>query len=549
DQWKELETYTSESTDLMMSINEFMKSRAEIEANYAHQIQKLVKPHKDEIAKKSAKGGLSSKILMESSLGKAWVQILNEADNVATIHFGTSDKINTELRKTIKYQSQDNEKKFKEKFDKIRKATAELQAQVVAMEKLHDKFEYEKKNMEAAKAYHLKVSANKNSTQKEIETAKYDAEKKAIAASDAMAFYQKSIVETNEKKTKHFTAVLPAILNEVQTDNENFCIRATKVALMRYFELFSTIVPMYIQGHEELSTVFQEVNADRDSELVVSMLKLDEEFPPADYTFEEKAVEYICMFFQTSSLTGRILSLPEMQTLSDDDDSILAQPPKKARKLAADRVKAFEKDIAESEKKKQAVESLLAVCAAKASPDPKQVSELTFQKETLEVKLSNWGLRKHKLQSFIASVDKAAPPELPAHLSGKTVQPIVTSPVSYSAGPVLSSPTSNEGKFASSPSNATAPSATAATPGSVDAHSTTAVSGSETSAWGGNGGSNLGGIKKVGKMIYDFQAAPNSQEISANIGDDVEVLEEQDDGWWKVRVFSSGEWKEGLVPG
>ncbi|KAJ3008072.1 UNVERIFIED_CONTAM: hypothetical protein HDU68_003239 [Siphonaria sp. JEL0065] len=303
---------------------------------------------------------------------------------------------------------------------------------------------------------------------------------------------------------------------------------------------------MYIQGHEELSTVFQEVNADRDTELVISMMKLDEEFPPADYTFEEKALARDANFKRPGvqnkpGTASHSRSATETLSLDiDDDDSILSQPPKKGRKLAADRVKAFEKDIAESEKKRQAVESLLAVCATKATPDPKQVSELTFQKETLDLKLDNLGLRRHKLQTYIAGIDKAAPPELPAHLSGKTVQPISTSPVSYSSGPVVTSPvvgSSDDKPKTTSVTN---------TPANTGATGDAVVAGSE---WGGNGGSNLPGTKKVGKMIYDFQAAPNSQEISAKTGEDVEVVEEQDDGWWKVRVFTGGEWKEGLVPG
>ena len=37
-------------------------------------------------------------------------------------------------------------------------------------------------------------------------------------------------------------------------------------------------------------------------------------------------------------------------------------------------------------------------------------------------------------------------------------------------------------------------------------------------------------ISDRAKMVYDFEAAPGSQEISVSAGDVVEVLERQDDG-------------------
>ncbi|KAJ3142557.1 Formin-binding protein 1 [Physocladia obscura] len=520
DQWKDVESYTAEGTELMMGINEFMKRRAEIEAEYGHSLQKLVKPYRDEIAKKTTKGGLPIKALLESSLGKAWQQVLTEADNVATIHFGVSDKINTELRKTIKYQSQDNEKKFKEasnfscfpglifgrqKFDKIRKANTELQAQVAAMEK-----------------------------------AKADAEKKALAASDAMAFYQRAIAQ------------------EVQTDDENFRVRATKVALMKYYELYSSLIPMYIEGLETMSATFEQISADHDTELVISLMRLDDEYPPPDYTFEEKALARDANHKRpgpSGKNTGHSRAATETLLDIDDDDSLMIQPPKKGRSLAVTRVKLFDKDIAENERKRQAVESLLAICATKPT-DAKQITELNFQKQSLDLKIDNLGLRKHKLQTYVATIDKTPVPELPATLAGKFIQPISTviSPVSYSAG------------FVSSPIGATRSSSSGVLSGSNKDLAVGAAAGTlaqqvpqisnqsqvqspgkstEPNSWSGVSVTD----SKKAKMIYDFQAAPGGSEISANVGDDVEIIEQQDDGWWNVRVFTQGEWRTGLIPG
>ncbi|KAI8621808.1 hypothetical protein BC830DRAFT_73493 [Chytriomyces sp. MP71] len=541
DQWREVEAYTAEGSELMFSINEFMKKRADIEADYAHALQKLIKPYRDEIAKKLVKGTPHTKVLLESSFGRAWQQILSEADNIATIHFGVNDKINTELRKTIKYQSQDNEKKFKEKFDKIKKANTEFQQQVASMEKLHDKFESDRKNMEAATAYLEKVQKNKNSTQKELDLAKTDYEKKAFAATDSMAAYQKAIVDTNAKKLSHFTGFLPSILNEIQTDDENFRIRATKVAMMKYYELYSSLIPMYIDGLEGMSGVFESVAADQDSQLLVSVLKTEDEFPPGDYTFEEKALARDMNYKKpgVQKAAGHSRSATETLLDAEDDDSIMSQPPKKGRKLAADRVKVLEKDLTDSEKKRQAVESLLAACARKESSDPKQVSELTYQKQTLDVKIDNFGIRRHRLLTYIAGIDKTAPPELPAHLNGKTIQDIATasSPVSYAGASPVSPVTATTAAVNDSGAGIEKKMAAALSSSAGEINNT----------WGGGG--QKGEQVKRAKMIYDFQAAPGSQEVSAMAGDMLEVLEEQDDGWWKAKVFTQGEWKQGLIPG
>ncbi|KAJ3283333.1 Formin-binding protein 1 [Rhizoclosmatium sp. JEL0117] len=533
-----------------MSINEFMKRRAEIEAEYAHSLQKLVKPCKDEITKKMGRGGVAVKTVLESSMGKAWQQMLVEADSVATVHFGISDKINTELRKTLKYQSKENDAKFKEKFDKIRKGTAELQTQVNAMEKLREKFEAEKKNMETAKAYLAKVSANKNTAQKDLDTAKADADKKALAASDAMEAYQKIIVETNAKKQTHFLEFLPQVLTDIQTDDENFRIRATRTALQKYYEFYSSLIPMYIEGLEEMSTVFGNVNADSDTQFAIACLRIDDEYPPADFGFEERASARDANFKKPGSLkvaaalggaaavVGGVASTAHSRSGTeslldvDDDDTILTAPPKKGRSLAVTRIKSFDKEITDATAKLSAVESLLAVVSTKSSADPKQLNELTFQKQSLATRIDNLGLRKHRLQVYVAGIDKAKEPELPESLRGKSIQAgdVLPSPVSYSAGPTtivpivttasLTSPTANK-------MDVTSPTGEAET---VSAPAPVAPQ------------------KKNGKMLYDFQAAPNSQEISANTGDDVQLVDAQDDGWSKVRVCSNGVWKEGLVP-
>jgi hypothetical protein len=45
---------------------------------------------------------------------KAWQQVLAEAETQAECHTVIGEKLDTDIRKTMKYQAQENEKKLKE---------------------------------------------------------------------------------------------------------------------------------------------------------------------------------------------------------------------------------------------------------------------------------------------------------------------------------------------------------------------------------------------------------------------------------------------------
>ncbi|KAI9325314.1 hypothetical protein DFJ73DRAFT_869932 [Zopfochytrium polystomum] len=577
DQWHEVEEFVSEGVRFMHGINEFMKKRAEIELEYSRSMGRLIKPYKDEIARRSGdkKASPVTKAIVDSTSMQAWTQVLAEAENIATIHQSISDKLDHELRKTIKYQANDNDKKIKEMFDEIRKANLEMQKQLTTLDRSRERFEVEKKSMEAARSAFEKISKNTKATDKEIEAAKAESDKRALLATDAMEAYQKCIGETNEKKNNHYTNFLPNILRDVQTNNENFNIRATRVALVKYHELLSTVIPTTIEGHENLSAAVQQMSAERDSELLISNLKTDEPVPP-DYLFEEKASAKDMTVKRPA--TARTLARTESERLmdKDDDDTILAMPPKKGRRAAVERIKALERDQYDLEKKRQAVELLLHTYHQKPNKDPKNLDELNTQTAVLSVRLDNLGLRRHRLEAFVASIDNQPPPDLPAHLAGKSIQP-VPSPVhcfptiAPDAGGVSSptgaagSATANGGVVVESPAGANG-AAAAGSGGSNESLSGGA---------GGVGGSSgfaasprkaslnvLQSSKAVAKewstaasgpgrvrMMYDFEAAPGSQELSAAAGDVLEVLEKQDDGWWKAKLFVGGVWKEGFIPG
>lgn len=63
------------------------------------------------------------------------------------------------------------------------------------------------------------------------------------------------------------------------------------------------------------------------------------------------------------------------------------------------------------------------------------------------------------------------------------------------------------------------------------------------------GTSLLATSNKIMKVAYDFNATPDSEEISVFAGQEVTILEPEDGGWcWVLAKFQDGQTREGFVP-
>ncbi|KAJ1569095.1 hypothetical protein HK405_009966 [Cladochytrium tenue] len=513
----------------MRGINDFMKRRAEIEAEYSRSLQRLVKPYRDEIAKKAAdkRGSPVIKAVAErrsSTSMQAWTQILTEAENVATVHQTLSDRLDHELRKTVKYQANDNEKKIREMFDDIRKANLDMQKQLTVLEKNRERFETEKRNMEIARGNYDRVAKNPKAAEKDLEQAKTEAEKRALAATDAMDAYQQCI--------GLYVYIESPPYPEVQTNNENFNIRATRMALVKYHEFLSAAIPPVSEALEAMCASVQKMSAENDSNLLILHAKTDEQVPP-DYLFEEKASAKDVVVKRPAQARSLARSASLRTVDKDDDDLVMALPPKKARRAAAERVKALEKDQVDLEKKKQAVELLLSAYQQKPTKEQRNLDELVNQSGALAIRLDNIGLRRHRLLSFISSIDKQPAPELPAHLIGKSIQALPTyaaavpqsaSPLSAGVQPPLDTGSAED--VSSLVASPIASNESLSSPVIKKVNGSLSMVGESTGAWTSE--STKAGSRV--RMLYDFEAAPGSQELSVSAGDILEVLERQDDG-------------------
>lgn len=136
------------------------------------------------------------------------------------------------------------------------------------------------------------------------------------------------------------------------------------------------------------------------------------------------------------------------------------------------------------------------------------LKDLEEQTSSINKKLDNAQLKRHRIQVYIASCDGTAPPDLPSHLQGKTLGSPIT-PLSVDEAPqdsrIVLDTIDPIGWGKGKPPTLTS------LPSAPDAASL---------------------IKPICtvKVLYDFEATPNSQEMSVSAGDVVDVIDKQDDG-------------------
>ncbi|KAJ3410801.1 hypothetical protein HDV05_003230 [Chytridiales sp. JEL 0842] len=602
DQWREVENFGMDGVQFLNDVSEFFRRRAELEQEYARGLQKLVRPFKDDIQRTILDKKVYAKAVISSTVVQAWSQLLNENDNLASIHLNLASNLD-DVKKNIKTQATENQKKIKDKFDEIKKSNLELQRCVEKMDRLRERYMADKRGIEGAFAYQEKLMKNPKTAEKDLEAAKADADKKALVASESMEAYQEAMRETNEKKNKLFREFIPSILNELQADDENHRVNLIKNSFAKYYELSNEVLPKTQKGLEAMNTVFETISPQYDRDLLVKQIK-SAEGVPADYQFEEKGAA------NDFAAKGRQRSPSEK---ADNDDEIFALPDKrKGRRMAVDRIKILDRELVDLEKKRQAVEVLLGVYNQKAAKDPRYQQELLCQKASLDIRVDNNGLKKHMLQVYIAQTDNQNPPPLPYHLVGKSIQsptvqlnfpevspvvqtaPALTVTATTTATAMMSSKFDDFGDFiemppssqslianmsismqhppasipklgsgfeqdlfglshdtgksitgAEAPSNMAMPSMDSAWGAPV---SLPPVSKASDSEWGAPVSSPPVAKGSRAKLSYDFVGAPRSQELSCKQGEEVEIIEQRDDGWWRVRINRDGIISDGIIP-
>ncbi|KAH6570067.1 hypothetical protein BASA60_007938, partial [Batrachochytrium salamandrivorans] len=495
DQVAIIETYADHGVQFMEKINDFMKQVSTIHAEEARSILKVVKQHKDEIARKSndKTNATFNKAVLGSTLAQSWQLILTETETTANYKLEICDKIDTEIRKNIKHQGKDNEKMNKQRFDDIRKANVELKKVVDNLEKMQQRYEKTMKDMDMAKTTFENAEKDQNSTKKLIDQLKAE----NIQTAD------------DENKTA-------------------FC----KSSLQGYVDLNTSVMPKIEKSYQLMTDAVSNINSTSDMDMFIKCFKTNDPYPEDFQMSDTQEIENGKKTFM------RGMSKSREDRLEDQiEDQIVSLPAKQGRKKAVDRVKVHEKEIADVEKKRQGVHRLFLAYKEKptSGSDTKIIDDLVCQKTLLEKRIDTLMLKKYKLLTYISTIDGVSPPELPIPARDRV---ITTSPLSMAS---ISSPSDRDLTGRSPLENSVSPSKI-----SIQSPLSVPIMPSQPSLGTPVSGKFLGG-PSIGQVtvMFEFEAAAGSQEMSIKAGQVLDVIEKQDDGWWRCRHGD----QEGYVPG
>jgi hypothetical protein len=180
---------------------------------------------------------------------------------------------------------------------------------------------------------------------------------------------------------------------------------------------------------------------------------------------------------------------------------------KDGRKKAVDRIKHHEKEKAELDKRKEGLEIIMSYY--RNQPEifrgAKVDKDINDQLKVAEGRIDAIAIKIHKLQTYIANADGSKPPpDLPAHLKNMATDASINSWIEFQM-PVI--PTAQNNSWGSPHMQKKTKSA-----------------------------SSLAEDVFTAKVIYDFEAAPNSEEMPVKAGDMVTITETNADGWWKAAL-------------
>ncbi|KAJ3117402.1 hypothetical protein HK098_006256 [Nowakowskiella sp. JEL0407] len=477
-------------------------------------------------------------------------------------------------------------------FDEIRDLINQFKKAVEHLERMRNKYEQADKDRASALVAYNKANADINATKKDVERLRQESERRTAMALNAMEDYTKCIAETNELKNKHYTELLPAVLDKFQTDDETERIDFARTHLMKYAEICLTQIPTETQSLESMKATFNTINSQYDSELFIKMMRTGCEIPP-DYEFQQKALVGAISPKKPSSSFGKTLTKSPSKLTPDDniEDAILAIPGNKGKKKANERIKVLDKEVIECEKKLHGLESMMEHKKLKSEGEREHLDqELQEQQAKLQQKRESLLQKREKLRLFISGIDgssyisqtrspdetssisqtesfsssiSSSSPSRSTNLDTKLKSPPLRTLSRQDEEDEVEKVTNWDAKSQSKKSSDTSSKKSGETVGTKSLTATPSFSGGappppppmpmflSNAAIPDNGALAIKKAKRVmAQVLYDFDAEPDTEEMGVKTGDVLEILEKQDDGWWRAKFENeNGDEVEGLVPG
>ncbi|KAI8915969.1 hypothetical protein EDD86DRAFT_197318 [Gorgonomyces haynaldii] len=473
-------------------LNDFMKAIIAAENQYAQALLRAAKPIKDDFARKQNEKNAFHKTVFDGTNYQALQFCVSEVEGIAGLHTELATLMEDEIRKNFKAKRKALEQFNAKKYEDIEKARYDLRRSLENLEK-HEK--HEDRTMRDLEQATAQLEAARDPNKKaNIERAKAEFDKKTEMAHQASAERVLALKECNDLKNQHFHQTLPALLYSIQKEDESNRIENVRATLQQMLEAFKNRNTKMEPILTRVLATVSAIKGNQDTAMFASRMS-SKELPPEDLDLKD-----------TVSLDNQKRSIirgGEKIADTDEEKEITTLGYKKGRKRAVDRIRSLDREIEETQKQESGFEALLEVSKSKNA----QTEHLDQTKESLNQRKMSLMMKKYQMEVFIAQCDGTPMPEAP--------------------------------KFTSLPSKLKS--------GSQDSQPKESITGKPISESPIVNGTQWTPTQlRMCRVLYDFEAAPQTKEMSVKQDETIYVVQKGTDGWWKCRKLDQSD--EGYVP-
>ena len=341
-----------------------MKNIALAEFEYGKAMQRAVKPFKEELAKLKEKADKYPKshhsAILDNTVTLAWTRLLDGVEMVSNTHIDISESFNAE-RKNIKLQSKEIETYFADKFKGIRAQEKILQDKISILEKASAVYEKDIREVDIASGTLKKHAKDPSLTREKIDKTKNEYEKKAVAASNSNSSYRAALVDLNKFKNTFYTEILVQELDTIQSFDEERRIASSKQYLIKILDLVTAPIPKNLELWKALTAIASQIDSQKDSNILIDKLQTGD-LLPLDFTISDTAEDHKTKLLLKSAIVDVNRQDPTAE------QAIMSLDSKKGRKLAVDRIKTLEKEMADVLRQKELIDNICVIVGESVIP-------------------------------------------------------------------------------------------------------------------------------------------------------------------------------------
>jgi len=255
----------------------FFKERSKIENEYARSLRKLIKTYMPKDKKKHNED--------ESTQTNGFRLILQELGYQAGQHELLADSYGKDCSKAIDERLKEVKNNMKNSKKEAETIEKNLGHSYKSLDNRKQKYQKAHMELEITMNTFKKTESDGTISRHEVDKMRTMTNKKTRESDDAKAQYAHQLIKTNESQQEYFYQLLPAVLNSLQSLAVGNC-EFFKNLIQKCIKQEKDVAPIVAKCHEEMENLIGNINAKKDSEIVINRIKTGN-VPPVDFVFEE----------------------------------------------------------------------------------------------------------------------------------------------------------------------------------------------------------------------------------------------------------------------